>query len=125
MKFQFTSSGIYDKLKWLAQIGLPTLGGAYFAVAQIWGLPAAEEVVGTISVVDAALGGLLGLSSKNYVPPADGKLLLNPDELPGANKFTFSIQKDLDEVKPGDKLTFTAAPHPVTQAPVPPSPHPM
>lgn len=71
------SNKAYDRLKWLAQIGLPTLGGLYFALASIWGIPAGEEVVGTITVVDGALGLLLGISSNAYTPPAQGHITVD------------------------------------------------
>ena len=57
---------VYDILKWIAQIFLPALGALYFGLAGIWGLPYAEQVVGTITVVDTFLGVLLGISSKQY-----------------------------------------------------------
>lgn len=60
------SNKVYDVLKWIAQILLPALGTLYFALAQIWGFPYAEEVVGTISAIDAFLGVLLGISTHKY-----------------------------------------------------------
>lgn len=60
------SNGLYDALKWIAQIGLPALGTLYFALAKIWGLPYAAEVVGTISAVDVFLGSLLQISTSQY-----------------------------------------------------------
>ena len=60
------SNKLYDTLKWIAQIALPVAGVLYFALAKIWGFPYATEIVGTISAVDAALGGLLGISTANY-----------------------------------------------------------
>lgn len=56
----------YDRLKWIAQILLPAIGTLYFALASIWGLPYAEQIVGTITAVDAFLGALLGISSMQY-----------------------------------------------------------
>ena len=56
----------YNILKWVALILLPALGTLYFGLAQIWGLPYGEEIVGTITTVDAFLGALLGVSTKNY-----------------------------------------------------------
>lgn len=56
----------YDILKWIAQILLPALGALYFALASIWGLPYAEQIVGTITAVDAFLGALLGISTYMY-----------------------------------------------------------
>lgn len=56
----------YDRLKWFTQILIPALGTLYFALAKIWGLPYATEIVGTLTAVDTFLGVCLGLSSKNY-----------------------------------------------------------
>lgn len=60
------SNKVYDVLKWIAQILLPAIGALYFALANIWGLPYGEEIVGTITAVDAFLGVILGISSKQY-----------------------------------------------------------
>lgn len=60
-------SKIYDGLKWVALILLPAVGALYFTLAQIWGLPYAEQVVGTITCVDTFLGALLGISNANYI----------------------------------------------------------
>ena len=56
----------YDVLKFIAQIVLPGLGTLYFALAGIWGFPYAEQIIGTISAVDAFLGLLLGISTNQY-----------------------------------------------------------
>lgn len=60
------SNNTYDILKYIAQIVLPALGTLYFALSQIWGLPYGEEIVGTITAIDAFMGALLGISSANY-----------------------------------------------------------
>lgn len=60
------SNKTYDVLKWIAQYLLPALATLYFAVAQIWGLPYGEEVVGTITAIDTFLGVLLGISTAAY-----------------------------------------------------------
>lgn len=60
------SNKTYDILKFVAQILLPALGTLYFALASIWGLPYGEEIVGTITAVDAFLGALLGISTVQY-----------------------------------------------------------
>lgn len=59
-------SSNYDTLKFVAQILLPGVGAAYFALAQIWGLPFADEIVGTITVLDTFLGLFLHQSKKAY-----------------------------------------------------------
>lgn len=57
---------VYDILKWIAQYLLPALGTLYFALAGTWGFPYGEEVVGTISAIDAFLGVILGISTVQY-----------------------------------------------------------
>ena len=56
----------YDVMKWIAQYLLPAVGALYFALSQIWGLPYGEQIVGTITAVDAFLGAILGISTMNY-----------------------------------------------------------
>lgn len=65
--FEIMSNKAYDILKWIALIALPAIATLYFAIAQIWGLPYGEQIVGTITAVDAFLGALLGISNYNYV----------------------------------------------------------
>lgn len=60
------SNQTYDILKFIAQIILPAAGALYFALARIWGLPLGEEIVGTITAVDAFLGAVLGISTAQY-----------------------------------------------------------
>lgn len=60
------SNNVYDILKRVAQYVLPALGTLYFAIASIWGLPYGEEIVGTITAIDAFLGALLGISTVQY-----------------------------------------------------------
>lgn len=60
------SNETYDFLKWMAQIVLPALGTLYFALASIWGFPYGEQIVGTITALDAFLGALLGVSTAQY-----------------------------------------------------------
>lgn len=60
------SNKTYDVLKFIAQIILPALGTLYFALAAIWGFPYGEQIVGTITAVDAFLGAILGISTAQY-----------------------------------------------------------
>lgn len=60
------SNKTYDVLKFICQIVIPALGTLYFGISSIWGLPYGEEVVGTLTVIDAFLGALLGISTVEY-----------------------------------------------------------
>ena len=60
------SNKTYDILKYIAQIVIPALGALYFGLAAIWGFPYGEEIVGTLTCIDAFLGALLGISTVQY-----------------------------------------------------------
>lgn len=61
----------YDILKWIAALVLPALATLVIALAGIWGLPYGEAIGATITAVDAFLGTILGISSKNYQTGTD------------------------------------------------------
>lgn len=58
---------VYDILKFIAQIVLPAAGTLYFALANLWGWPYSEQIVGTITAVDAFLGAILKISTKTFI----------------------------------------------------------
>jgi hypothetical protein len=107
----------YDRLKWVAQIGLPALGTLYTAVAALWGgwmLTNSTNAVGTIVAVDTFLGVVLSISKKNYTPPTDGQLIVDktqpkdiygldltthPDDLGAKSHIVLGV-KDVNENKP-------------------------
>lgn len=60
------SNKAYDVIKYIAQYILPAIGTLYFALAGIWDLPYAEQIVGTVTAIDTFLGVILGISSKRY-----------------------------------------------------------
>jgi hypothetical protein len=96
----------YDVLKFIAQILLPAVGALYFALAGIWGLPAAEEVVGTIVAVDAFIGVLLGISQVNFnnsEAKFDGTIGVTETD----DKLTYVLNLNDDPVKLKDKSEVT------------------
>lgn len=62
----------YDVLKEIAQIWLPAIATLYFTLASIWGLPYAEQIVGTISAIDVFLGAVLKISTIQYNKGVEG-----------------------------------------------------
>jgi len=60
------NSKVYNVLKVIATTVLPGLGALYFALAEIWTLPKAPEVVGTIAAINVFLGLLVNVSSVQY-----------------------------------------------------------
>jgi hypothetical protein len=98
----------YKVLKFVALILLPALGTLYFTLAQIWGLPEAEKVLGTITSVDTFLGVLLGLSTKAYnnsEAKFDGTFELVPDEENGVSNLKLN-SVDYDALTTKSEVTF-------------------
>lgn len=87
----------YDLVKFLALVLLPALGTLYFGVAAIWGLPHADDVVGTILVVDTFLGALIGITAsqyKNSDARFDGNIDLSEGDEPGTTAMNVRLSPD-------------------------------
>lgn len=57
---------VYDMLKYITMILLPAIATLYSALAGIWGLPYAEQIVATISALTTFMGVTLMVNSANY-----------------------------------------------------------
>lgn len=94
----FTNS-LYDKLKFVALVLLPGLGALYFGLGQIWGFPEIERVVGSITVVDTFLGGVIKASASKYYKSGanfDGEVVVQPED--GGNKVTLASDRSLEDI---------------------------
>ena len=60
------SNKLYDILAIIGRLILPALGTLYFALARIWNLPLAEEIVGTIAAVTTFLNTVLRIQSNAW-----------------------------------------------------------
>ena len=68
------SNKLYDILAIIGRLILPALGTLYFALAKIWNLPLAEEIVGTIAAVTTFLNTVLKVKSDQwYAELEDGE----------------------------------------------------
>lgn len=102
------TNNVYDVLKWIAQILLPAAGTLYFALAKVWGLPYATEVVGTIAAVDTFLGAVLGLSSAAY--NGEGTLQIDTSD-PEKDIYRLAYDGNLGDLANKDKVTFKIDPN--------------
>lgn len=109
-KKTFLSDAVYNILKTIAILFLPALGTLYFALAQIWHLPKAEEVVGSITAVDTFLGVLLGLSTMSYNNSGAkyaGVIDATTNPVDGSTAFLLNLHGDPEEVmNAGKDITF-------------------
>lgn len=60
------SNKTYEFLKRLVQVVFPGVGTLYFALGAIWGLPYADQVVGTLAALATFLGLVVGISNSQY-----------------------------------------------------------
>lgn len=97
---------LYDQLKFLAQILLPAVGTLYFALAAIWDLPAAEEVVGTIVAVDAFLGVLLGLSQVQYGKQVVDAGVMRITETETGKNYSLELEQDPEDLVGMEEARF-------------------
>lgn len=104
---------IYDFLKFVAQIFLPGLATLYFAIASIWNLPHPNEIVGTITAVDAFLGVLLSISTTSY-NNSEGKYDgdLNVTDLGSRKALSVDLNSHPDILADKTEVTFKVNPRP-------------
>lgn len=97
---------LYNVLKFLALVIFPALGTLYFTLAQIWGLPAGEEVVGTILALDTFLGVILQISSTNY-NSSSAQGTLDIQETDEGKVFQLELEGDPEyELEGKDRVVF-------------------
>lgn len=97
------SNPMYDKLKWIAQYLLPALATLWIALAKVWNFPYGTEIGATLTAIDLFLGGILGVSSKNY--KGDGNLVINEDD-PEKDIYSLELNVDLAELADKSQVTF-------------------
>lgn len=102
------SNSTYNFLKKFVQIILPAASALYFGLAQIWGLPAAEEVVGTIAIGTTFLGVCLGISTSTYEKSDaayDGSLVVTEPET-GPKNYLLELHSDPQDLEQKDSVRF-------------------
>lgn len=98
----------YDFVVFLVQVVLPGLATLYFTLAGIWGLPAAEQVMGTITAVAVFLGLFLRLSNKNFhksTAAYDGQMVISLDQ-GGMTGVSMELDDSPELLEYKDKVTF-------------------
>lgn len=100
----------YDTLKFIALVLLPGFSAAYFGLAQIWGLPHAEQIVGTATVIDTLLGLLLKASSSNHdsadegMPTSAGDLIVTHSD--GEKYLSMALENDPETLMDQQCVSF-------------------
>lgn len=98
----------YDFVVKLVQLILPAFVTLYLGLSQIWGLPAAEKVAGTVALIITFLGVMLRLSNKNYhgsEASVDGNMLVVRDG-GGVKAYSMELNGDPEALQDKDKVIF-------------------
>ncbi|QPX71452.1 hypothetical protein SscP1EGY_F55 [Streptomyces phage SscP1EGY] len=101
--------GAYNVVKKSATIVLPALGTLYFTLSQIWGLPHAEEVVGTIAAVNTFLGVIVQISKKSYYAsnaPYVGEIKVENSDDGTRKVFSLVVNGNPEDLETLDVATF-------------------
>lgn len=102
------STKTYEFFKKLVQIGLPACGSLYFSLSAVWGLPYADEVVGTLAIVSTFLGTVLMISSKTYKalePDHDGEMVIEHTE-DGRVIYALQLNGDPEKLSESGSVSF-------------------
>lgn len=106
----------YNFMKWLVLICLPAFSAAYFSLSDLWGLPKAFEVVGTIAVIQTLLGTLVGVSSYNYSKTTErhaGVIAHTGDNVDtGIPDLALTVTKDPRDLVAKKRVVFEIQPPP-------------
>ena len=107
------SNTLYNLIKWFVTIVLPAFGTLYYTLSNMWGLPNADQVVGTTVAVSLFLGSLVGISKLNYNRAqaekpdvvADGSIILDSSD-PEKDVFSLNLDIPLNELMERSTVTF-------------------
>jgi hypothetical protein len=103
----FLSNKTYDVLKFIAVVALPALGTLYFILAEIWGLPSGQQVLGTIVALEGFLAVILGISNKSYdASGAKYAGAINMSETSKGLMYTLELKGDPEDIQHQNDVTF-------------------
>ncbi|UVK63614.1 holin [Streptomyces phage Doxi13] len=107
LKKPLLGDSAYMKLKHSTTVVLPALSALYFALAQIWHLPKAEEVVGSLAALNTFLGVILGVSTRSY-NRSDVKYagIIEVEETPDAKQLNFILNEAARPLEKQPEVTF-------------------
>lgn len=120
-----TSNANYDFMNAMVRYVLPAIGTLYFALSDIWNLPYATQVVGTIVALEAFFGVLIYLARRGWKMDEgesigelnqdyDGDLLVNVQE-EGEDLLTVSLDIPIESVRTKENLNLRILPTLPTQ----------
>ncbi|QBZ73589.1 holin [Streptomyces phage RosaAsantewaa] len=107
LKKPLLGDNAYNRLKQSTTVIIPAVGALYFALAQIWHLPKAEEVVGSLAALNTFLGVILGISTRSY-NKSDTKYagVIEVEEQEDVTQLNFVLNSASDPIEKKPEVTF-------------------
>lgn len=107
LKKPLLGDSAYSRLKNSTTIVVPAVSALYFTLAQIWHLPKAEEVVGSMAALNTFLGVVLGVSTRSY-NRSDTKYagIIEVEDTPDATELKFVINEAAKPLEHQPEVTF-------------------
>lgn len=97
----------YDVIKYLTVVLLPAVGTLYFALSQIWGLPAGEAVLGTLAAIQVFIAATMRVTTKQYEESGEKYIgEINVTENPDKTLFSLDLKGDPEELIDKDEAIF-------------------
>ncbi len=103
----YLNNKLYNFLKFLTVVLLPAVGALYFALAAVWGLPAAEQILGTLAAIQVFIGATMGISSKQYENSGDkyaGEI--NVQDTPDKTVYSLDLKTHPEDLSDGQDVVF-------------------
>lgn len=60
------SNKTFDRLRFLAEVGIPAAVTLILAITQIWNLPYGQQIGATLAACGTFIGALVGIQRNNY-----------------------------------------------------------
>lgn len=103
------SNKMYNAMKQTSQIWLPLMAALYFGLGNIWGFPKVEEVIGSITVIDTALGTVVTALAHQYKKLGvgyGGELNVVETDETGIVAMQLDVSNDPEVLAKQDEVTF-------------------
>lgn len=103
----FLNNKQYDFVKFLTVVVFPAIGTLYFALSSVWGLPDAQQVLGTLLAIEAFIGAVLGISTKAY-NASDAKYTgeINVTKAPDKTVYSLDLNHAVEDLDKKDEALF-------------------
>lgn len=95
------SDSVYDVLKWVGLIVLPSASVLVKAIFQVWNLPYGDAIATTLTALGAFIGAIIGVSSVSNSKSSEAvtSIVTNAEERDGETEYTDEAEVEVTEAQ--------------------------